>query len=182
MEKNGGAWCPRGEATQHARDYLEVDLRSEHVVTGVETQGRFGNGQGQEYAEHFLLEYWRDSLAKWVRYKYHNNSEVSTPPSLIVSPRTPPSQRFSTQRQRRRNHPQDVVSSQIGFGNSGRMWTGFPSSKLGLGSATPNLWQAAIDLELPVSSCIGFRNPELHDMGFSHLYWVLPPLSGFATR
>lgn len=77
VEKNGGAWCPRGQATQQARDYLEVELRSEHVITAVETQGRFGNGQGQEYAEHFLLEYWRDSLAKWVRYKHHNGNEVT---------------------------------------------------------------------------------------------------------
>ena len=77
VEKNGGAWCPRGQATQQARDYLEVELRSEHVVTAVETQGRFGNGQGQEYTEHFLLEYWRDSLGKWVRYKHHNGNEVS---------------------------------------------------------------------------------------------------------
>lgn len=38
--------------------------------------GRFGNGQGQEFAEHFLLEYWRDSLAKWVRYKDAKTEEV----------------------------------------------------------------------------------------------------------
>ena len=38
--------------------------------------GRFGNGQGQEFAEHFLLEYWRDSLAKWVRYKDTKGEEV----------------------------------------------------------------------------------------------------------
>jgi hypothetical protein len=30
---------------------------------------RFGNGQEPEFAEHFLLEYWKKSLAKWVRYK-----------------------------------------------------------------------------------------------------------------
>jgi hypothetical protein len=38
--------------------------------------GRFGNGQGQEFAEHFLLEYWRESLAKWVRYKDIKGEEV----------------------------------------------------------------------------------------------------------
>jgi hypothetical protein len=38
--------------------------------------GRFGNGQGQEFAEHFLLEYWRESLAKWVRYKDTKGEEV----------------------------------------------------------------------------------------------------------
>jgi len=39
--------------------------------------GRFGNGQGQEFAEHFLLEYWRDSLGKWVRYKDTKGEEVN---------------------------------------------------------------------------------------------------------
>ena len=32
--------------------------------------------RGQEFAEHFLLEYWRDSLAKWVRYKDTKGEEV----------------------------------------------------------------------------------------------------------
>lgn len=40
--------------------------------------GRFGNGQGQEFAEHFLIEYWRDSLGKWVRYKDVKGEEVIT--------------------------------------------------------------------------------------------------------
>jgi len=76
VERNGGAWCPRQQATHQPKDWLEIDLLSDHVVTGVETQGRFGNGQGVEYAEHFLLEYWRDSLAKWVRYKDAKGQEV----------------------------------------------------------------------------------------------------------
>lgn len=98
MERNGGAWCPRQQATHQPRDWLEIDLKTDHVITAVETQGintsksffhsfihfhwlnyvvgRFGNGQGQEFAEHFLLEYWRDSLAKWVRYKDTKGEEV----------------------------------------------------------------------------------------------------------
>ena len=138
VERNGGAWCPRQQATHQPRDWLEIDLKSDHVITAVETQGkeiirngwqficttlyfynqenqgsdkiefkgnrcikitldvsffnanrflirdfysvvstgRFGNGQGQEFAEHFLLEYWRESLAKWVRYKDLKGEEV----------------------------------------------------------------------------------------------------------
>ena len=83
MERNGGAWCPRQQATHQPKDWLEIDLLSDHVVTGVETQGRFGNGQGVEYAEHFLLEYWRDSLAKWVRYKDAKGQEVRQFTSFI---------------------------------------------------------------------------------------------------
>nr|CAH0107509.1 unnamed protein product [Daphnia galeata] len=76
VERNGGAWCPRQQATHQPRDWLEIDLKTDHVITAVETQGRFGNGQGQEFAEHFLLEYWRESLAKWVRYKDIKGEEV----------------------------------------------------------------------------------------------------------
>ncbi|EFX65895.1 hypothetical protein DAPPUDRAFT_303380 [Daphnia pulex] len=76
VERNGGAWCPRQQATHQPRDWLEIDLKMDHVITAVETQGRFGNGQGQEFAEHFLLEYWRESLAKWVRYKDIKGEEV----------------------------------------------------------------------------------------------------------
>ena len=37
---------------------------------------RFGNGQGAEYAESYLLEYWRPRLGRWVRYRNIHNSEV----------------------------------------------------------------------------------------------------------
>ncbi|XP_071444959.1 discoidin domain-containing receptor 2-like [Hetaerina americana] len=69
QEKNGGAWCPRTVISSEVREYLEVDLTGDHLITRTETQGRFGNGQGQEYAEAFLVEYWRDSLDQWVVYK-----------------------------------------------------------------------------------------------------------------
>lgn len=48
-----------------------------HVITGTGTQGRFGNGQGQEYAEAYVLEYWRPKLGKWVRYRFADGQEVS---------------------------------------------------------------------------------------------------------
>jgi hypothetical protein len=37
---------------------------------------QFGNGQEPEFAEHFLLEYLRESLAKWVRFKDIKGEEV----------------------------------------------------------------------------------------------------------
>ena len=39
---------------------------------------RFGNGQGAEFAESYLLEYWRPRLGRWVRYRNIQNSEVIT--------------------------------------------------------------------------------------------------------
>ncbi|XP_043477764.1 discoidin domain-containing receptor 2-like isoform X1 [Leptopilina heterotoma] len=67
QEKNGGAWCPKAQISGDVREYLEVDLTQDHLITWTETQGRFGNGQGQEYAESFSLEYWRG--ANWRHYK-----------------------------------------------------------------------------------------------------------------
>ena len=73
----GGAWCPKGMVgTEDQRDYLEIDLRDLHVVSAVETQGRFGNGRGVEYVEYFLLEYWRFGFQRWRTYKLYNGSKV----------------------------------------------------------------------------------------------------------
>ncbi|XP_046825475.1 discoidin domain-containing receptor 2-like isoform X1 [Vespa crabro] len=73
-EKNGGAWCPKAQISSAIREYLEIDLTKNHLITWTETQGRFGNGQGQEYAEAFFLEYWRD--LKWHQYKNLKRDKV----------------------------------------------------------------------------------------------------------
>lgn len=78
QEKNGGAWCPKAQISSEVREYLEVDLLRDHLVTWTETQGRFGNGQGQEYAEAFLIEYWRRALGSWVIYKDARGEKVLT--------------------------------------------------------------------------------------------------------
>ncbi|GLV42828.1 Discoidin domain receptor [Carabus blaptoides fortunei] len=78
QEKNGGAWCPKAQISSEIREYLEVDLMKNHLITWTETQGRFGNGQGQEYAEAFLIEYWRAALDQWVIYKDSRGEKVLT--------------------------------------------------------------------------------------------------------
>ena len=44
-EKNGGAWCPRNQIARNVYEWIEIDLGAIKMVTLVETQGRFGNGQ-----------------------------------------------------------------------------------------------------------------------------------------
>lgn len=46
------------------------------VITAIETQGRFDGGRGLEYAPAYMLEYWRESLGTWARYKDGKQSEV----------------------------------------------------------------------------------------------------------
>ncbi|XP_074028100.1 discoidin domain-containing receptor 2 isoform X2 [Leptinotarsa decemlineata] len=77
-EKNGGAWCPKAQISSEIKEYLEVDLQKNHLMTWTETQGRFGNGQGQEYAEAFLVEYWRATLNQWITYKDSRGEKVLT--------------------------------------------------------------------------------------------------------
>lgn len=76
-DKNGGAWCPRQMVSRDAKEYLEINLEELHVITGCRTQGRFGNGQGQEYAEEYMIEYWRPNFTKWVRWKNREGKEVN---------------------------------------------------------------------------------------------------------
>jgi hypothetical protein len=72
----GGAWCPKSQITTESTEWIEIDLHKVHVITGSATQGRFGNGQGAEYTESYLLEYWRPALSKWVRYRDVLGEEV----------------------------------------------------------------------------------------------------------
>ena len=71
-EHRGGAWCPQPVITDRVHEYLQIDLGRVTVITGAETQGRFGNGQGKEWAEKYELEYWRpgwDEKTGWRTYR-----------------------------------------------------------------------------------------------------------------
>ena len=46
------------------REWLEINLNDEYRITKTETQGRFGAGHGQEFAQHYQLEYWRKTLGE----------------------------------------------------------------------------------------------------------------------
>lgn len=76
-ESHGGAWCPKEQVTTDSDEWLQVDLGRVALVTASGTQGRFGNGQGQEFAEAYLLDYWRPRLSKWQRYRDTAGEEVS---------------------------------------------------------------------------------------------------------
>lgn len=81
-EIRGGAWCPNGLITPQSRQYLEVDLHDEYLITATETQGRFANSVGVEFVESYSIEYWRNSLMRWVKYKDFNGSRVTVSPIL----------------------------------------------------------------------------------------------------
>ena len=56
--------------------FNQIELHTVHVITATETQGRFGNGQGAEFSEAYVISYWRPELNKWVRYRDHTGNEI----------------------------------------------------------------------------------------------------------
>ncbi|XP_061189054.1 discoidin domain-containing receptor 2-like isoform X3 [Saccostrea echinata] len=74
-ERKGGAWCPKEMIDKFSYEYLQIDLDKLMVITKVETQGRFGNGLGQEYTEEFLLEYQREDDGEWIRFRNRKAEE-----------------------------------------------------------------------------------------------------------
>lgn len=76
VEKAGGAWCPKQQIEIGVREYLQIDLGNMHVITGVQTQGRYDHGRGQEYMEEYSLEYWRPGFEKWKEYKRWDGKQV----------------------------------------------------------------------------------------------------------
>ncbi len=83
-DTQGGAWCPREPVSQEKEDqYLEVDLGSTHVIAEVLTQGRFANGQGQEYAQAYRIHYWRPGLLEFKEYRDSMGKTVSCRSFLI---------------------------------------------------------------------------------------------------
>ena len=69
-QAGGGAWCPKSliEKTLESEEYIEVVLEGEYTIHSVITQGRFGNGLGQEFAEHIVIQYWRPGYSNYRRY------------------------------------------------------------------------------------------------------------------
>ncbi|XP_035829229.1 discoidin domain-containing receptor 2, partial [Aplysia californica] len=75
QEIEGGAWCPRRQIKENVYEYLQIDLSRLSVITKVETQGRFGNGQGKEFVTEYLLEYQREEGGPWFRFRNRNSEE-----------------------------------------------------------------------------------------------------------
>ena len=49
--------------------YIQVDLPENYVISEVLTQGRFANGQGQEYTQAYRIHYWRDGMQQFKEYR-----------------------------------------------------------------------------------------------------------------
>ncbi|VDN51993.1 unnamed protein product [Dracunculus medinensis] len=75
-ETGSGAWCPQNQVDMETKEWIQIDFTVEMVISAVETQGRFDGGRGMEYAPAYMIEYWRENLNNWARYKNNKHSEV----------------------------------------------------------------------------------------------------------
>jgi hypothetical protein len=59
------------QITSIPNEWLEIDFGNLTYLTQIETQGRFDNGRGKEYADYYILMYTRstDDLTSWIQYK-----------------------------------------------------------------------------------------------------------------
>ncbi|XP_046642063.1 discoidin domain-containing receptor tyrosine kinase B-like isoform X2 [Daphnia pulicaria] len=76
IDRSGGAWCPKQQIAENVKEYLQINLANVSVINGIATQGRYGNGRGQEYAEQFKLEYWRPELDLWHTYRQRDGNDI----------------------------------------------------------------------------------------------------------
>lgn len=54
---------------------FQITFDEVHIITDVETQGRFAGGAGKEFATHYMIDYLRTG-SQWMRYKYRNSSHL----------------------------------------------------------------------------------------------------------
>lgn len=75
-EIGSGAWCPATQINASSHEWIQVDLNTEKVISAIETQGRWDKGRGLEFPTGYMIEYWRDSLGRWARYRDFKGNEV----------------------------------------------------------------------------------------------------------
>jgi hypothetical protein len=81
------------QITSIPSEWLEIDFGNLTYLTQVETQGRFDNGRGKEFADYYILMYTRSNyinnnddedddvdLTSWIEYrpKIGNNDEKNS--------------------------------------------------------------------------------------------------------
>lgn len=68
-ELEGGAWCPERPIGPKSYEYIQIELHKLYFINAIETQGRFDNGHGNEYAEYYQIDYQReDNSTQWITY------------------------------------------------------------------------------------------------------------------
>ncbi|VDO90752.1 unnamed protein product [Haemonchus placei] len=54
-----------------------INLENTHIITAIETQGRYGNGTGREFVAEYMIDYLRPG-SKWIRYVNRTGHTIMT--------------------------------------------------------------------------------------------------------
>ena len=69
-DEAGGAWCPEHPVGPQVGDqWLGLNTSTTFVISSVRSQGRYAEGQGQEYAKAYRIFYWREGMARFKEYR-----------------------------------------------------------------------------------------------------------------
>ncbi|CAG0891488.1 unnamed protein product, partial [Cyprideis torosa] len=74
----GGAWCPKLVIGEGVEEWIQVSFSQGDIrtITAVETQGRFGNGQGREFSPGYQIRYWRPGFKEWREYRDQHGKKI----------------------------------------------------------------------------------------------------------
>lgn len=76
FEDGDGAWCPDMSVEPDSpKEYLQIDLRSQHFITLVGTQGRHAGGIGKEFAQMYKITYSRDGN-RWISWRSRHGQQA----------------------------------------------------------------------------------------------------------
>lgn len=66
------------------KEWIQVKLNRSHVISAIETQGRFGMGNGKEFVPSYQVEYSRNGGSSWHKWKDFRGSSVSIIAHLLA--------------------------------------------------------------------------------------------------
>uniref|UniRef100_A0AC35UG57 Protein kinase domain-containing protein n=1 Tax=Rhabditophanes sp. KR3021 TaxID=114890 RepID=A0AC35UG57_9BILA len=75
-ESGSGAWCPSAQINANFSEWIEVVFESNTLITAIETQGRFGMGEGQEFSSMYRIEYKREGMGPYAKYIDASGNEL----------------------------------------------------------------------------------------------------------
>ena len=70
QDEAGGAWCPELPVGPQVGDqWLGLNASTTFVISSIRSQGRYAEGQGQEYAKAYRIFYWREGMERFKEYR-----------------------------------------------------------------------------------------------------------------
>ncbi|CAI4224580.1 unnamed protein product [Auanema sp. JU1783] len=76
LHTGSGAWCPLNQINSTTKEWIEINFNQDMIISAIETEGRYDNGRGMEYAKAYSIEYFRNTLENWALYRGNNGNHI----------------------------------------------------------------------------------------------------------